>query len=195
MQWAASADPEAPGEAARRRIGLLQISAAFLWLGGTSFGGNIAGWLHRDIVLRRGWIDDKSFLAMLAIGQVMPGSNGIKLAVLIGQRLRGAAGAAIALASLLAVPFAIVIVIGAVYLGVGENRVAHAVLGGVAAAVVGLTFATGLHSLVRGAPGLAGATIAALTVLCVGVLRWPMVPVIVVLAPLSIGWALLRGGR
>jgi len=35
--------------------GLIAISAAFLRLGCTSLGGGIAGWLHRDIVLRRRW--------------------------------------------------------------------------------------------------------------------------------------------
>src|SRR5882672_2553966 len=86
------------------RIGLLRIFGAFFRLGGTAFGGGTAGWLNREIVLRRGWIDDRSFLAMLGIGQVMPGSNGVSLTVLIGQRLAGASGALAALIGLLAAP-------------------------------------------------------------------------------------------
>jgi len=71
------------------------------------------------------------------------------------------------------------------------------VLDGIAAAVIGLTFATGLRSLASGARGLLPLAFAALTVLCVGILRWPIVPVILVLAPLSIGLCLrqARGGR
>src|SRR5579863_4638290 len=84
----------------RQTIGLARIFAAFLRLGGTSFGGNTAAWLYREMVQRRGWVDDRSFLAMLALGQVMPGSNGVKMTVLIGERLRGAAGAAVALVGL-----------------------------------------------------------------------------------------------
>jgi hypothetical protein len=34
-----------------------------------------------------------------------------------------------------------------------------------------------------------------MTVLSVGVLRWPMLPVILCLAPLSIGLALMQRGR
>jgi hypothetical protein len=38
--------------------------------------------------------------------------------------------------------------------------------------------------------------IALATVLCIGVLRWPMIPVVLCLAPISIGLALVsRGGR
>jgi chromate transporter len=68
-------------------------------------------------------------------------------------------------------------------------------LDGVAATVVGLTLATGLRSAWHGAGGALPLTITAVTVLCVGVLRWPMLPVILVLAPLSIGFAFLQGRR
>jgi chromate transporter len=146
------------------------------------------------MVLKRRWIDDREFLAMLAIGQIMPGSHGIKLTVLIGQELHGAAGAAVALFGLLAAPFAIVIAITVVYARIGEHPVVNAMLDGVAAAVIGLNFATGLASM-RGAPGVAAWLVGAATVLGVGVLRWPMLPVIAVLAPVSIGLALLEARR
>lgn len=178
-----------------RSPGLGRIFLAFLRLGGTSFGGGTAGWLHREMVLRRGWIDDPTFLRMLAVVQVMPGSNGVNLTVLVGQHLRGAAGATTALLGLLAVPFAIVLGIGALYLRIGEHAVVQAMLNGVAAIVIGLTFATGVGSLARGAAGAASWIVAATTVLCVGVLRWPILPVILGLAPVSIGIALASRRR
>ena len=158
--------------------GLSAIFLAFLRLGCTSFGGGTAGWLHRDIVLRRRWLDDPSFLAMLTVGQALPGSNGTKLTVLIGQHLRGTAGAAVALFALLAGPFAIVLAVAGIYAG-----------------LTGLTFATGLRSAIHGASGPAAWAITAVTVLCIGVLRWPLIPVVLSLAPLSIGLAWLRVKR
>ena len=181
--------------AAEPRIGVGRIFAAFVRLGATSFGGGTAGWLHREMVLRRRWLDDPTFLAMLGIGQVLPGSNGIKLTVLIGQRLGGVAGAAAALFGLLVVPFAIVLIIGGLYSGLGGHGLVHAMLDGVAAIVVGLTFATGLRGLVHGAPGPTGLMIAGATVLAVAVLRWPILPVIAGLAPISIGLALAESRR
>jgi chromate transporter len=174
------------------RPGLVAIFAAFLRLGCTSFGGGTAGWLHRDMVLRRHWIDDAAFLQMLTVGQALPGSNGIKLTVLIGQYLRGTAGAAVALLALLLGPFAIVLALATVYAELTGQKMLHDMLEGIAAAVVGLTFATGLRSVVHGTPGPAAFIIAAATVLCVGVLRWPLVPVVLCLGPLSIGLAWLQ---
>jgi chromate transporter len=176
-------------------IGLPRIFAAFLRLGCTSFGGGTAGYLYREMVLKRRWLDEATFLSDFALGQAIPGSNGIKLTVQIGQRLKGAAGAVTALVGLLAGPFLIVLAIGATYAGFGENRILHTMLDGVAAAVIGLTFATGLHSLTQSRPGLIGVALAAATALCVGVLRWPMLPVVAVLAPLGIGLALIEPRR
>ena len=173
-------------------IGLARLFAAFLRLGVTSFGGGTAGWLYREIVLKRRWIDDRTFLSDLALGQAIPGSNGVKLTVQIGQRLHGAAGAAVALVGLLTGPFASVVALAAAYAAFGEQGIVQAMLDGVAAAVIGLTFATGLRSAAHGAPGPAGLAIAAATVFGVGVMRWPMLPVILILAPVSIALAFTR---
>jgi chromate transporter len=176
-------------------VSLSAIFFAFLRLGCTSFGGGTAGWVYRDIVQRRGWVDEQVFLPELAIGQGMPGSNGINMAVLVGRRLKGGAGAFVAPFAMLAGPFAIILVIGAVYGRIGDHPTVHAVLDGVAASVVGLNMVTGINLLARGAPEMTSIAIAAVTVLCVGVLGWPILPVMLGLAPISIGIAFARGGR
>src|SRR5271155_104024 len=44
------------------KVSLTAIFLAFLRLGCTSFGGGTAAWVYRDIVQRRGWIDEQNFL-------------------------------------------------------------------------------------------------------------------------------------
>jgi chromate transporter len=176
-------------------VSLWQIFAAFLRLGCTSFGGGTGGWVYREMVQRRGWIDERAFLAEMALGQSLPGANGIKMSVLVGRRLKGGAGAFAAPFALLLGPFVIILAVGAVYGRLGDHRSVHAVLDGVAAAVVGLSFATGINAIAKGTPEPMSIAIAAVTVLCVGVFGWPMLPVMLGLAPISIGLALLRAGR
>ena len=48
-----------------------------------------------------------------------------------------------------------------IYAGLAGNETVHDMLDGVAAAVVGLTFATGLHSIAQGAQGLLAPAITA----------------------------------
>jgi chromate transporter len=179
-----------------KRIGLPALFIAFFRLGVMSFGGGTAGWLYREIVERRHWIDNAQFLSGAALGRLMPGSGGVNLTVQVGQHLRGGLGAVAAVLGLLSGPLVIVLALAAGYTRVSQNVILHAVLDGVAAAAIGLTFATGLK-LVRFKRASAGPlAVTVVTVLCVGVLRWPMIPVVLCLAPISIGLALFdRPGR
>src|SRR5215472_10663579 len=145
------------------RIGLARIFAAFFWLGVTSFGGNTAAWLYHRIVQRRHWITDAEFLAGVALGRIMPGSGGVNLTVQVGQQLRGGAGAVAAVVGLLSGPLVIVVALAVAYTGLGWNPAVHAILDGIAAAAIGLTFATGLKLLPRGPAGLGPLAVALAT--------------------------------
>jgi chromate transporter len=176
-------------DAAAVKVSLAAIFLAFLRLGCTSFGGGTAAWVYRDIVQRRGWIDERNFLPDLALGQGLPGSNGINMAVMVGRRLKGGAGAFVAPFAMLAGPFAIILVIGALYGRIADHRIVHAVLDGVAAAAVGMSLSSGISLLARGSGGPISIAIAALTVLFVGGFGWPILPVMLGMAPISIGIA------
>lgn len=173
-------------------VSLAALFLAFLRLGSTSFGGSSAGWIYRDIVQRRAWVSDREFLIIMAVGQSLPGANGVKLSVLIGRALRGGIGALAAPFAFLLGPFAIILTIGAIYGRIAHYGALHAVLDGVAAAVVGLTLSTGVAAIARGAADWIAVATSAGVVLCVGILGWPILPVILVLAPLSVGLALVR---
>jgi len=177
-------------------VGLPALFAAFFRLGVMSFGGGTAGWLHREIVERRRWISDREFLSSAALGRLVPGSGGVNLTVQVGQQLRGRAGAMVTVLGLLSGPLAIVLALAVVYTTIGQNRLLHAVLDGVAAAAIGLTFATGLKLVQFKARSAGPLAITVATVVCIGVLRWPMIPVVLCLAPVSICVALFdRHGR
>jgi len=171
--------------------GLPAIFAAFFWLGVTSFGGGTAGWLYREIVERRHWISDAEFLSGAALGRLMPGSGGVNLTVQVGQRLRGGPGALAAVLGLLSGPLVIVLALAVGYARISQSSTVHAVFDGVAAAAIGLTFATGLKLVQFRKASAAPLAVTVTTVLTVGVLRWPMIPVVLCLAPVSIALALI----
>lgn len=54
---------------------MLEVFAAFLKLGLSSFGGPIAhiGYFHREFVERRRWIDEARYAQLLAVSQFLPG--------------------------------------------------------------------------------------------------------------------------
>ena len=63
---------------------LLALFQAFVSIGMASFGGGLTAWVRREIVSKRGWMDDQQFLSGYALSQLVPGATNVNLAVFIG---------------------------------------------------------------------------------------------------------------
>jgi len=98
-------------------------------------------YLHRSLVTKRHWIDDKEFVE-LSISQSLPGLNATNMAVLVGEKLRGMMGAIAGLIGI-CLPGG-VLMVSIVYHHHGDHAFITAVLKGVAAAAaaVGLILST-----------------------------------------------------
>jgi chromate transporter len=155
---------EAPGaapNAATYRGNIGEVFAVFLRLGLTSFGGPIAhlGYFHEEFVVRRHWLDEKTYIDLVALSQFLPGPASSKVGIAIGLSRAGYAGALAAWAAF-TLPSAIALVLfgyGATSLG---NALGSGWLHGLkvaAVAVVAQAVLTMMRSL---APDRARATLA-----------------------------------
>ena len=72
-----------------------EVFSAFLRLGLTSFGGPIAhlGYFHDDFVVRRRWLDEKTYADLVALCQFLPGPASSQVGIAIGLSRAGYAGA------------------------------------------------------------------------------------------------------
>lgn len=166
----------------------------FFVLGLCSFGGGLSAWFHREMVQVRQWMTDDEFFAGYALAQMLPGVNSTNMAVYIGLQMRGTPGAAVALAGLLTGPFIIVIAVAHVYgLLLGLPGFSPA-MGGVAAAAVGMMFRLGFVSLRGAERRVSSMLVLAATFAAVGILRLPVLPVLLVIVPLSVAAAWPRKG-
>ena len=107
-----------------------------------SFGGWSATYLliHRAC-MAEGWLSEDEFLRAWALAQIAPGVNLIKLTVLIGNKVRGWAGVAAAMAGLL-LPSAIITVLMTAGFGfIREKPVVKAAMRGILPAAIGLSLA------------------------------------------------------
>jgi chromate transporter len=143
-----------------------ELASAFLKVGLLGFGG-VAVMARRVLVEERAWFDDEAYAQMLGLAQTLPGANTVNLAVLIGDRAQGLAGALTAVGALIAPPLVLLVGILAVYDRVEALPVVRAVLAGMASTGAGLVFGTGLRmawSLRRRPVGLAFGVVAMLLV-------------------------------
>lgn len=170
-------------------VRLDQIFWVFCSIGAASFGGGITGWIHREIVHKRAWLSDDDMLSGIALSQIVPGANVTNTCVYVGNRLRGLPGAVAALVGLMTVPFWATIVAYSLWDQISSVPLLQAVVDGVAAAAVGLNLRLAYVGAKRSARRLTGFVIMLATFTAIGLLHWPILPVLFVLAPLSIAMA------
>ncbi len=172
--------PERP-----RPASLTALFIAFTLLALQGFGGVLAV-VQREVVERRRWLSNEEFIEDWAVAQIMPGPNVVNLAMMLGARWFGLAGALTALAGLLAVPLVVVLLLALLHARFADNARVAGALRGMAAVSAGMIAATGLRmaaTLARNpVPLVFGVAIAACAFV---LLAWVRVPLIWVLFPLG----------
>ncbi len=107
-------------------------------IGLLSFGGPAAqiSLMHQELVERRPWLDEQTYLRALSLCMLLPGPEAMQLATYAGWRLRGVTGGLIA-GSLFVLPGAFVIaVLVGLYAAFGELPLVQAAFLGVKATVI-----------------------------------------------------------
>jgi chromate transporter len=188
-----------------RAIGPAELFVAFSQLALSGFGG-VLPFAYRALVERRRWLEAREFASLLAIAQVMPGPTICNLSVMIGQRFAGFAGSCAALAGMVLGPSIIVVALGIAWQHYGELAAVRNALAGMSAVAIGLIAATGVKmgislfrpTRVEGAAARASYwtarrlgqfALCGLAFAGVGLLRWPLVAVVVGLAPAAVALA------
>ncbi len=184
-------DRSPAADASARKIPTLsELFTGFLTVAMSGFGG-VLPFARRVFVEQRGWLSEREFAEALALCQFLPGPNIVNMSVIVGSRFHGVAGAAVAAAGLVIVPLFVMMACGALYARYGDLAQLRGPLAGLAAGAAGLLVAMTVKMsmpLVREGKA-APLLFAAAAFVAVGLLRLPLYWVVLVLAPLSIGWS------
>ena len=172
---------------------LSELFLAFLGVSLQGFGG-VMPWAYRMLVEERRWFNDREFAEALALCQFLPGPNIVNLSVVVGARFRGLAGALATFSGLVGVPLVMMMGFGALYARYGDLKTLSGALAGLGAGAAGLIVAMAAKLAApmvreRKIPALAFALLA---FVAVGLLRFPLYWVVLVLAPVSVGYAWWR---
>ena len=185
-QSTAESDPTAGS--LKPPVTLFTLYKLFFFVGLFSFGGGMTAWFHREVVIMRGWLTNTDFASGYAMCQLMPGVNSTNMVLYLGQRLRGGRGAIVSMLGMLTAPFCIVIAAAYTYSRLIELPGFSLVMAGVGTAAIGLLLRLGITIAQGLRRTVASYIAAAITFVAVGFLHLPILPVILVLAPISI-WA------
>ena len=185
-------DPQ-PEASCLRPSSPADLFLAFNRLALRGFGG-VLPWAQRTLVEEERWLTNHEFVELLALAQVLPGPNIGNLALMIGDRFFGLRGALAALAGMFAAPLAIVLALAILYSGFADQPQVAAALRGMGAVSAGLIAAMALKLVQARSPDRIAWLMLAATFVLVGLLRWPLVWVMLGLGSLSVLLAWRRSG-
>lgn len=165
------------------------IALTFLRISLSSLGGGLSAHAYLILTEQKHWLSREEFLSFLALSRMFPGANMVNLAVCVGNRCGGAAGALAALVGLLLVPLLLILGLGLLYFRYQYLPGVDGALKGMAAVAVGLTLAMGLKTMEDYWREAWPVLLAALTFGLTALLRWSMFWVLLLLLPAAVGWS------
>jgi chromate transporter len=188
-------EPSAPTTRPSNKTELFLTFAAIALQG---FGG-VLTIIQREMVDKRRWLTQKEFTEDWAVSQILPGGNVVNLCIILGNRYFGWRGAIAALCGILLPPLVIVLILATLYNQfVQVSQVAGAVrgMGAAAAGLIGAVSLKMMAGLKKNELGVGiCAALIAMTFIAVGILRWPLVYVVLGLGIPAMAyaiWALKR---
>ncbi|MGI9416575.1 MAG: chromate efflux transporter [Geminicoccaceae bacterium] len=155
-------------------------------IGLLSFGGPTAqiALMHREVVERKGWLGEQTFLNALSFCMLLPGPEAMQLATYTGWRLHGLRGG-LAAGLLFVLPGAVlVLILAAIYAAFGEVALVQAVFVGIKSAVLVIVIEALLRVARRALKRRIDWAIAALSFVAIFFLALPF-PLVILLAALA----------
>lgn len=161
------------------------------------FGGTMF-WIRRSLVDDLKWLTEAEFAEYFALGQVIPGgANLFNMALLIGHRFAGVRGAFAAGCGFISVPFFVMVAVALLYLNFGGQPLVAKALSGMFAVVVGMMLANAWKMAGGMARRWRPWIFCLLTFAGVGAMRFPLVWMMLALAPpaVALAWRDIAASR
>ena len=121
-------------------VSLVQLFWSFFKIGTFTLGGGYAmiPLMEKELVDRHHWLTNEEFMDIITLSQTMPGVFAANMAVHIGWRLRGVAGAVVSILGNILMPILIILALAMGLHYLQGNTVVEAVFKGVRPVVVAL---------------------------------------------------------
>jgi chromate transporter len=134
------------GQTPAPTVSVGSLFTAFLKVALCGLGSSIV-FARRIAVEQQHWVNEEEFADILSLCQFMPGPNVVGIAVCVGAKVRGLAGATAAACGFVFIPLMIGFAVGALYLEYTHLPVLQKILSGISSAAAGLLIATGVGIL------------------------------------------------
>ena len=149
----------------------------------------MSAWSREVLVVEKEWMGEAEFLSAMTMCRILPGASQVNMAVFAGTKMRGLPGAVAAVFGLCCVPVLLMLVAGFFYFRFKEVPAVKGILHGASTAAVALTLAMVIKTGQKCLTGMVPVLLFAASFVLNGLLRWPLLVTLAILAPLSLLWA------
>jgi chromate transporter len=127
-----------------RKPTLTRLTAIFLRIGNTTFGGGnpTMAALQRELIDRKGWLTPQDYALAYALARITPGTNILAFCAAVGARILGSRGAIAAVLAVTLPSAALAILFTQGYESWRTNTTAMSAFAGTIAAVAGMMWAS-----------------------------------------------------
>ena len=132
-----------PGEA-NASVSSISIFWIFFRIGLFTLGGGLAmsSVMRHELVIRRPWVKDRDFIALMSLATAVPGVIAVNIAYLLGRRMHGRIGSIVAILGTILPSFFVILLVAGILLPFFDYPKVTDFLHGCAIAVAGqLVFA------------------------------------------------------
>ena len=118
----------------------LEIFSCFAKIGAFTIGGGYAmiPIIQKEVVEKKGWIEEEDFMDVLAISQSAPGLLAVNISIFLGYRLKGVKGSIVATLGSVLPSFLIILLIAMFFAGYQDNPTVIKIFKGIRPVVVSL---------------------------------------------------------
>jgi chromate transporter len=124
-----------------------RIFAVFAWISARAWGGGSATTfiMHRELV-KQGWLTSAQFFLDFGLCRIVPGINLLAMAVVVGYRLKGLAGALMGICGLMLPASIITLILTVGFIVLTAEPVGEAAVKGAVAVTAAMTYALALEN-------------------------------------------------
>lgn len=123
---------------ADRKISLRRLFFLYVLIGLTGFGPTLAAETRKRLVQNEPWLKEEEFINGLSLAQLLPGATFVNLAVYVGYKLRGMAGALTGFAAILLMPFTLMLFLAHIYFSYHAVEAVSILFKGTTVVIVGV---------------------------------------------------------
>ena len=128
-------------------VSLRELFVAFFKISARAWGGGSGTifTMHQDLV-KLGWITSAQFTLDFGLARLVPGINLLAVAIMVGYRLNGLAGATVAISALMLPASVITLILTIGFVGLTSHPLGVAAVQGAVPVTAALTFALALEN-------------------------------------------------